>query len=281
MRARRPDATQRTLALIAAVIVAVNALSLILDPRDRAYLPLFAVDVAHGALALAIAAIASRARRSWSPAVTDLLFVTLSAPFLIGLWLPQSYDLAQGTLHDPLLAHRFLLLGLAISAPSWRSGVITIVLFTVHAVALWAMLTGATSIPALEREPWLTAFYALIAGMLLYTRERRRGLEQKLAASEARTRTLSQVSRVLLALRDRANTPLQTLEVAIAMLEADERRDEALLTLMRRALARLVEIQQTLAVDEVRGVELDVPLDLEAALRDMLKEHDTKETRLP
>jgi hypothetical protein len=262
-------ATQRTLASISLVIAAVNVLSLLLDPRDHAYRPLFVTDLAHGVIAIVIAIAAARARAPWSETTSDLVFVVVTVPFLVGLWLPQSFDASRGTAIDPMLAHHFLLFGIAVSAPSWRSGVAMISVFTIHAIVLWHTLTGAVSAPALDREPWFSVFFAVIASMLLYTRERRRGLEQRLAAAEARAGTLTQVSRLLLALRDRANSPLQTLEIAIAMLE-QQHRVEDLLPPMRRALARLVAIQQTLAIDELRAADLDVPLDLEAALRELL-----------
>src|SRR5204863_3434219 len=89
---RRADTERRTIALVAAVIVAVNALSLVLDPRDHAYPLLFAVDLAHGVLALAVAIVAARVRVGWSRARGDLAFVVMAVPFLVGLWLPQSYD---------------------------------------------------------------------------------------------------------------------------------------------------------------------------------------------
>ena len=134
------------------------------------------------------------------------------------------------------------------------------------------MLAHAASTPALDREPWFTLFFAEISTMLLYTRSRRRDLEQRLAAAETRAQTLAQVSRMLLALRDRANTPLQTFEVAIALLEQGDRAGDARVELMRRALERLDPIQQALAETDARPTNLDTPLDFEASMHALLDE---------
>jgi hypothetical protein len=261
---RATSASHRTLFAISLVIFAVNVLSLIGDSRDHANPPLFIVDSIHAAISITVAIVAWRALQSWSDRRLELAFALLTAPFLVGLWLPQAYS--HGGHVDPLLASRFLLLGLAVSAPTWRSGAIALVVFTAHSVLLWHVLVEDVSTFALDREPWFTLFFAGIAGMLLYTREHRRGLERRLAAAEARAQTLTQVSQVLLALRDHANTPLQTLEVAVSLLEQESPVKPA----MRRALQRLSAIQSTLARESSHSFDLDVPLDLDAALRDLM-----------
>jgi hypothetical protein len=142
---------------------------------------------------------------------------------------------------------------------------VTVAIVAWRAVQSWSDRTLELTF-ALDREPWFTLFFAGIAGMLLYTREHRRGLERRLAAAEARAQTLTQVSQVLLALRDHANTPLQTLEVAVSLLE----RESPVKPAMRRALQRLSAIQSTLARESTHSFDLDVPLDLDAALRDLM-----------
>jgi len=269
MNAAQRTERERTTLLACTIIVAVNVASLILDRRDREFLTLTVVDITHAVLAAGVALTLVRAQAPWSQRGCELAFVVVTAPFLAGLWLPQMHDLRANQLLEPMLAHHFLLLGIAIAAPSWRSGVALIGLFTIHALALWRVLAHAAPTPALDREPWFTLFFAIIATMLLYTRERRRELESRLAAAEARAQTLTQVSRMLLALRDRANTPLQTLEVAIALLEEQAPTDPRLV-LMRRALARLVAIQKALAASELRSADLEMPVDLETSLHELL-----------
>jgi hypothetical protein len=186
--------------------------------------------------------------------------------------LPQAHDLRGGELLEPMLAHHFLLLGIAVAAPSWRIGSIAIVVFTAHAFALWQVLSGAGPSPALDREPWFTLLFGVIAMMLLYARERRRRLEQRLTAAEARARLLAQVSRLLFSLRDRANTPLQTIEIAIALLERGY-DTPATVEMLRRALERLIAIQRALAATQAPTDDL-IPQDLEGALQDLLEGGD-------
>lgn len=258
--------TVRTTFLAAAIIAGINLASLTLDQRDHAFPALMAVDIIHFLIAATITLLMWR--RTWSTRACDLAFVIATAPFIVGMWLPQTYDLG-GDLVEPMLAHHFLLLGIAVVAPSWRSGAAMIVVFIVHALALSHMLVEAVgSSPALDREPWFTLVFGVFAAMLLYTRERRRKLEKRLSAAEGRAQMLAQVSRVLLALRDRANTPLQTLEVAISLLE-EGHDTPATQAMLRRSLERLVTIQRALSATHIPTDDL-VPQEFEATLKDLI-----------
>lgn len=255
----------KTTFLAAAIITGINLASMILDGRDHAFVALMVTDAVHAVIAATVA-VAMRRVRPWTPRACDLAFVIATAPFLVGMWLPQTHDLESGKSLEPMLAHHFLLLGIAVVAPSWRSGSAMIVVFTAHAIVLAQVLSGGATSPSLDREPWFTLVFCVFAVMLLYTRERRRKLAQRLAAAEARAQMHAQVSRVLLALRDRANTPLQTLEVAISMLEqGDDSR--ATLSMLRRALDRLVAVQRAISVTQTPS-DL-VPQELEVLLQEL------------
>ena len=261
--------TTRTTFLAAAIITGINLVSLMFDQRDHAFVALMVVDFAHALIAGTVAVIMHR-RRRWSPRACDTAFAIATVPFVVGIWLPQMHDLEHNKLLEPMLAHHFLLLGIAVVAPSWRSGLAMIALFTAHAIVLCQLLSEAGSSPALEREPWFTLVFAVFAIMLLYTREHRRKLEQRLAAAEARAQLLAQVGRMLLALRDRANTPLQTIEVAITLLEQGD-NSRVTLSMLRRALERLVAVQRAISAPQTPG-EAVVPQDLEVSLRELLDE---------
>ncbi|MFT3698131.1 MAG: hypothetical protein QM831_33630 [Kofleriaceae bacterium] len=264
----------RATVLVAILVAAVNLVSLGFDPRDHTDKTVFFVDLCHGLLALVVAICIARCRPH-SLLKSELGFAVVTLPFAIGLWLPAIADLNAGHVSEPLLPHHFLLLGIAIGAPTWRSGLALLVLFAVHALALGHVLATGTDVATLAHEPWMTLLLASMAGLMLYTRNRRRQLEQRVAAAEERARMLVDVARMLLSLRDRANTPLQTIEIAVALLDEDGHSPEQI-KVMKRALARLASVQQTLSKS---GAELAViagdaamsPGDLEQSLRELLR----------
>ena len=267
----RSQALRATLLTCAAIGV-VNFASVAFDRRDHLDSAVLAVDLAHGVVALGVITVLWLARARVSTRACELALVIATLPFLVGIWLPQLSDLRAGRLSEPLLAHHFLLLGIAVGSPTLRTSLALIALFAIHGLVLGHVLATAGPTPTLDHEPGFTLLFTVIAGLLTFTRARRRDMEHRLVAAEQRARVLSQVSAMLLALRDRANTPLQTLEVAITMLEADTAGDDRRLVLMRRALARLVAIQHALDAGELRSSEIEIPVDLEASVRALLDE---------
>lgn len=264
----RVQAYRNTLrACVIALWVATTSVPL--DADHYGFWPLGLADLLHAVQATALFLWLWRRGARWSARTYDHVFAFLFAPYLVTIWLPQIYDLRAGTLVEPLLAHHFGLLALAILAPaSLRWGVGLIALLTAHGIALWAVLAHATESPALAREPWFTVLFAGTALGILWSRSRRAELVHQLAAIEARASATARLNRVVLGLRDRANTPLQTLEVAISVLEKRGGQDDATLSAMRRAVEQLVALQKVLSQAGPAG-SLQVRVDLERELREL------------
>jgi len=265
----------RTVALVALLVVFTNFFALGLDPRDRVDETVFVVDACHGILAMLVMLWLVKSPAKRSVVTCELAFAAVALPFLFGLWLPARVDLAAGHLSEPLMPHHFLLISIVISAPTRRSGAALLVIFAVQALVLGYVIRAATSSATLPHEPWMTLLFGALAGTLLYTRHRRRELELRVATAEERVRMLAEVARMFLALRDRANTPLQTIEIAIALIAEDHAPSEQI-AVIQRALVRLANVQQTLSRT---GAELTSfadeasmsPVDLEQSLRDLLQ----------
>jgi hypothetical protein len=255
----------RTTRLVTAIIALVNMGSIAIDKRDHAYAALFAFDLSHAVFAASIAIMMS-VRPAPTTRRCELSFILAVVPFLVGIWLPQAWDHAHGNMVEPLLAHHFLLLGIAVGAPTLRTGIVMIATFTVHAMLMWFVLIRGAA-PS-SHDPWFTLFFAAVAIALMYTRTRRRDLERQLATAEERARTLTEVNAVLLLLRDRANTPLQTMELALSTLEEDY-RDVAGIRAIRRAHDTLGEVQRSLSLRNAdQAIELST--DLDSALSKLL-----------
>lgn len=266
----------RATMLVATLVALTNAAALLFDPRDRSNRTIFVVDVCHGLLAMLVALWFAR-RPPKKLIWCELGFVSIALPFLAGLWLPAVADLEAGHVSEPLMAHHFFLLGVAISAPTRRVGLGCVALFALHASALAHVFVADGAEGSVTHEPWMTLLFAVLAGLMLHTRNRRRELEQRVVAAEQRARMLGEVARMLLALRDRANTPLQTIEIAVALL-AEEGRPTENLAVIQRSLARLALVQQALSkssaeLASVAGNDAISPVGLEQALTELLR-HD-------
>jgi hypothetical protein len=108
-----------------------------------------------------------------------------------------------------------------------------------------------------EGEPFGIIAYAVFAFVVLGFKQRSYALNEELEHARADRMVLERVARVAMALRDLANTPLQTLELVRQNLRSGRARAEDQAALMARALERLrrlndilVPYQTALKLDE-------------------------------
>jgi hypothetical protein len=138
----------------------------------------------------------------------------------------------------------------ALLTPSTTVGVLWIVLFAASAAIELETWPVAVKRAVPVEEPWLSAGIAIVALALLLHRHRSARLERELADAHTQRATLEQLAMMALAVRDLANTPLQTLTSGVALLRADTPRRQAVLDAMASALAKLGTLNRVLMTFE-------------------------------
>jgi hypothetical protein len=208
--------------------------------------PLSWMYATHAVLAAGIALVLYRLRPvdpRWSLAA----FVVLVLPLLPIFWVSESIAIAAGRIWHPFIGRKLILLGLALLTP-WSSAAaaLLLTLFMTESVAVWMRLDLADEpIATAAGEPWVTLIF-FVAGMLIILQRRhRRHLEHALLDVERERETLRQVVEVSTAVRDQINTPLQTLELSIALLARRHPEERRTLDRMARSLWRLVRVSRS------------------------------------
>jgi hypothetical protein len=177
------------------------------------------------------------------------LFATMVVP-IMPLLIVWTLAVPEARLSESFIAFKMVMMGVALLTPlSLSLGLALLIGFSVEVVVLWA-LGLAGNLPG---EPWVTLFYAVFAAALLVQRASERRLTRQLVQANAEASALDRIARSSLLVRDRMNTPLQTLSLSIEML--DERlvtADGARETVgrMRRALVKLTELSHKLAEED-------------------------------
>ena len=178
-----------------------------------------------------------------------IIFFLLSAPYLATNWINNSTHLLAGVPWEPFRLHTFFYIALGVLVPiSPVYNLIMIVLFTLQAIAMWFVLDiGSLPNANLTQQPLLMLLWIATSCVLLYTRARDQKLTYELSDARAKNDALKSVARVFLTLRDRANTPLQTLEISSALLEKRFSETSEETASIRRSVKRLSEINQIMA----------------------------------
>ena len=227
----------------ALIIVATQIVFAIISPDSRRL-----VEARLGHVAWCLVALGwlgwRRSRASRRELVT--MFVVIGAPLFYVFWLDEIGRAALRGFWIPFTGPKMAVIGVALLAPTLELGVVLIGLFTVETsvLALLSHLAGRREVVA--GEPWVTFAYAIIALGLLIDRVRRQRAEAFAVRAQARSEEMARLARVALALRDLANTPLQTLRVNAALLR-QQPVDGAVMARIDRALDRMCELNRVLA----------------------------------
>jgi hypothetical protein len=205
------------------------------------------IYLTHAALAALVALLL------WRPRTVDArrslaAFLAIALPLLPIYWLSQSRSIAAGVFWQPVIGRKLILLGLALLTPHSRAvAAVLLAIFLGECVLLWEHFDlWNDPKTAAAGEPWVTLLFGATTGLLLVQRWRSRRLEQQLLQTQTDTKALYQLMQISLAVRDQVNTPLQSLELSIALLKRRHPAEQPALERMDRSLQRLIELSQNL-----------------------------------
>jgi hypothetical protein len=93
-------------------------------------------------------------------------------------------------------------------------------------------------------EPWATLAFAVFSGLLLAHHLQRISLEREVARAHAEVEATQKVARLVLAVRDLSNTPLQTIAFATALAQERHPDLEPILRRVESSLERLKQLDE-------------------------------------
>ena len=183
-----------------------------------------------------------------SHATSNLLFLLVLLPTVAMAWMVDDARATHSAYWVPYEPNKLSVLTLAIIAPpGWRIGVLAILLFVGAALLHHLMLSDAIRARMSSGEPFGIIAYGVFALVVLGFKQRGYALRGELEHARAEKVALEHVARVSMALRDLANTPVQTLELVRQRLLTDDPQLGTQTERMGRALERLRRLNDILA----------------------------------
>ncbi|QRK13530.1 hypothetical protein JQX13_09360 [Archangium violaceum] len=209
--------------------------------------------------------------------LVEACFAGAVLPFLPVFAMAEHAMAGSGLLWVPMTGHRLVMLALGVLAPTglWLGGGL-IAAFALETVVLWFAL-GLGQHPGVRSpwEPWVTLVYGGVALTMLAYRVRSHSIELKLREARTEAEALERLARLFLVVRDATNTPLQTLELSLALLrKRDPGCSPTTLAAMERAMERLRALFQRLGIADPLVVwrEGDESFDADVMLRHLEEE---------
>jgi hypothetical protein len=204
----------------------------------------------------------------------DLVFVLIGLPFFPIFWVAELRMAALSVPWTPFIGHKLVMIGIALLAPSVRVGGVLIGAVTLEGILLWLSFVSRVRL-AVGWEPWVTLIYAAVALSLLVYRGQSLRLERKFFQARAEAESLERFARLFLAVRDQANTPLQTIELATMLLELRCAEGDAdSLARIQHSVNRLRDLMRLLSGFDnlMQWREEDASLDAQALLQQLRTE---------
>jgi hypothetical protein len=179
---------------------------------------------------------------------SNAIFLLVLVPTAVMTWMIDDARAAHSTCWVPYEPNKLSALTLAIIAPpGWRIGMVAIMLFIGSALVHHLMLAEAIRARMSAGEPFGVIAYGVFALVILGFKQRGYTLRDELEHARAEKVALERVARLSMALRDLANTPVQTLELVRQRLLSIDPRLRIQTERMGRALERLRRLNDILA----------------------------------
>jgi hypothetical protein len=192
------------------------------------------------------------ARRPLRGTAGSLVFIANSAVIVAALWITSASYAASPGPWIPFQANKLGALIVSFCAPQLWSGVLSILLFVGSAELRLQLFTGPSRARIPIGEPLVLGIFGAVAIVLLVYRLRSRELERAALRAQSEADAMAATARAFMMLSDLANTPLQTIELSVALLRRRMPDAGPSLTRIERALARLHDLSGHLRGQESR-----------------------------
>jgi hypothetical protein len=182
---------------------------------------------------------------------SNALFLIVLVPTVVMTWLADDARAAHHQSWVPYEPNKLSALTLALIAPpGWSTGIAGILLFVGSALIHHLTWSDAVRPRISAGEPFGIIAYGVFALVVLGFKQRGNRLRAELERARAEKVALERLARVSIALRDLANTPVQTLELVRRRLLCADPQLGLQTERMGRALERLHRLNDILAPNQ-------------------------------
>jgi hypothetical protein len=205
-----------------------------------------------------------------------ILFVCLYLPFYYMQWLLHRDLAISGLVWVPIASFRLHFFALALLVPgSYLINFILMSGFALEAALVWFYF----DIPHLSNavtqgEPVYSLLFFVISLSFLAFRYRDEKIIKKLYLKQARLEVFENLARVFLSIRDKSNTPIQTLGVSVELLKKKNASDQEAIIIMENAVKKLTLLSEVLKKTESKISNKDIVLMSDEELQKWFMEID-------
>jgi hypothetical protein len=242
--------------VVASALMAVAQLASLEVDRHILGRPFFVLRLPYLFVALACLIVLLSQREKLGFRAIQLMMVALTLSAFPYIWVSQA---AFANSQNPWIPfYGFQITALAVAIFRYGNGVLLNVFLlaaiTIESAAFWwRFQLGSEPLLAQSGYIWNVLLTGLCATTLIIARYQYDRTLRRFIELEARAATAEMTARAFLTVRDRANSPLQTLEIGLALLKRQQ-PESAISDALLSALKKLVDLLETF---NTRNAEID------------------------
>ncbi|WP_408098373.1 hypothetical protein ACJVC5_05540 [Peredibacter sp. HCB2-198] len=236
-------ASSRTIIGITALINLVGSLILISGLVNRPhYETVLNIRIVHALISIGVLFALYIYKKSWSRFLGSFAYTLLYLPIFFTGWFNHVAIVNEGTISKPYGGFPVVFMMLAILIPySFFMNAILIVLFCLEAVIIWYGLDlGTKSFIVANDEPFYIVTFAFGCFCLLLFRYRLDTKIHRLMEQKARSEFIENLARTFLSMRDRNNTPLQSLLILSGSLKTGRPLTQQQIDIFKSTVSSLI-----------------------------------------
>lgn len=186
--------------------------------------------------------------RKWTRKLGLIFYVVLFTPLLLVGWFNQVAMATAVIPWKPFVGYSPIFFALAVLySGSFLLNFSLILAFMAEVMVLWFYLKPYYSLNQLASgEPYSVMVFAFVSLCLLMFRYQDEQTYLRLMHQKARSELIENLARTFLTLRDRANTPLQTLYLLTEILKRKRTVDDDMIHILETSLTRLNSLNKKL-----------------------------------
>jgi len=242
--------------VVASALMAVAQLATFEVDRHILGRPFFVLRLPYLFVALACLIVLLNQREKLGFQVIQLMMVALTLSTFPYIWISQA---AFANSQNPWIPfYGFQITALAVAMFRYGNGVrfnvFLLASLTIEAAAFWWRFhLGSEPLLARSGYIWSVLLTGLCAATLLIARYQYERTLRRFIELEARAATAEMTARLFLTLKDRANSPLQTLAIGLALLKRQQ-PESAISDALLSALKKLIDLHE---IFNARNPEID------------------------
>lgn len=242
-------ASSRTVVLLTALIIVFGTPILMYGIWNKpSHSIILQIRIVHWLIGAGSICVIMFLKDRWKSHYGSILYALMFIPMIFTSWYNHVILAESGELGKPFVGFPVVFMMLAAMVPySYILNTVFLTFFTIEALVIWYGLDLAHKSHVIASgEPFYVLIFSFVSFCLLYLRYRLDARIHVLMEQKTRSEFIENIARTFLSIRDRTNTPLQSLLILSESVKNEKQLTDHQITVFRNSVQSLINLNKKL-----------------------------------